>query len=51
MYQAVNDPKELKKLDPSVKAAEQFVEDLESSNLPAMLRIPKKRPKVEDNGG
>ena len=43
---AVNSPKELRKLEPKRLAAEIAPEE-----LPGMLRIPKKRPKVEDNGG
>lgn len=50
MYRAFNNPKELKKLDPKVRAVEQMVENLDMGGLPAMLRIPKKKTKVEDGG-
>ena len=44
-YRAVNDPKELKKMEPQRVAAE-----IDPNDLPGMLRIPKKRP-AESNGG
>lgn len=48
---AFNDPKELKNLDPATKAIKRVVAALDEGELPAMLRIPKKRPKAETNGG
>lgn len=46
---AFNDPKELKKLDPAKQAAYRAVEQMDMSQIPAMLR-PVKRHKAEDNG-
>jgi hypothetical protein len=45
-YRAVNDPKELKKMEPQRMAAEA----LDMTELPGMLRIPKKR-EADSNGG
>jgi hypothetical protein len=48
---AFNDPKELKKLDPTKASVDDVMRRLESGEIPAMLKIPKKRSKAESNGG
>jgi hypothetical protein len=47
MANAFNAPAEIKKLDPARNTVERVFEQLESGDLPAMLRAPKKKSKVE----